>query len=243
MAKSGSASDAATVEFHHKISTIEDIAVDVQNNAIATPLKEFATIMSAINDAIEGYTTHQTFSIGAVDVHITPALAEINWSMGEITAATNRLQALGNTLAKSKNAKVSAASALAKLEASGKPDKDNKATDLVSRTSSAVESLTQELKVTIRILCGVELNRILIHCCTTLAKATMQFANAMESNEKKMSQAWLMAANGLKTGTEDKPASVVWNSTTTRLAMYGVDLKDSWVNRFDVAELDSSSNI
>jgi hypothetical protein len=136
-----------------------------------------------------------------------------------------------------------AASALAKLEASGKPDKNNRAHDLVTTTTSLVESLTQEVKVSVRILCGFELNRILVHCCQTLAKAVVKFADEMEANEKKLSQAWIMAANGLDTGGD---IASTWKSVMTRLDLHmppGADLEGSWVKDFDVSQLDNSSNI
>lgn len=112
--------------------------------------------------------------------------------------------------------------------------------DLVTTTTSFVESLTQEVKVSIRVLCGFELNRILVHCCQTLAKAVIKYADEMETNEKKLSQAWMMAANGLDTGAD--PAST-WKSVKTRLDLHGADLEGSWVSAFDVSQLDNSSNI
>ena len=113
----------------------------------------------------------------------------------------------------------------------------------MTTTTSLVESLTQEVKVSVRILCGFELNRILVHCCQTLAKAVVKFADEMEANEKKLSQAWIMAANGLDTGGD---IASTWKSVMTRLVLHmppGEDLEGSWVKDFDVSQLDNSSNI
>jgi hypothetical protein len=135
---------------------------------------------------------------------------------------------------------VKAADALARLEASGKPDKGNKANDLVSTTTALHESLTQEVKVTVRLLCAFELNRILVHMGKTLAKATIKIADEMEAMERKLTQSWIQAANSLDTGSS--PEST-WDSVMTRLKLHGAVLDDSWVSAFDASSLDNSSNI
>ena len=240
LSQSGGASDVATADFQQQMSSIAERIPMGCETSVTAALSEFSKIMSTTSSAIESFATHQTFSVGAVEAHIAPALYEVGMCMSEITAASTRLKALRKALVNAENAKVSAASALAKLEASGKPDKDNKAAGLIVARTAAVESLTQEVKVSVRVLCGVEYNRILIHCCKTLAKATMEYANAMETNETNLSQVWMMAANGLETGTD---ASAVWKSTVNRLALHGANLEGSWVSVFDVAELDNSSSI
>ena len=110
----------------------------------------------------------------------------------------------------------------------------------MTTSTSLVESLTQEVKVSVRILCGFELNRVLVHCCQTLAKAVVKFADEMEANEKKLSQAWIMAANGLDAGGD---IASTWKSVMTRLNLHGAKLEGSWVSAFDVSQLDNSSNI
>ena len=71
---------------------------------------------------------------------------------------------------------------------SGKPDKGNKAHDAVTNTEKAVDSLVQEVKVSVRVMCGFELNRVMIHLCTTCAEAIVQFATEMEAREVKLSK-------------------------------------------------------
>ena len=63
----------------------------------------------------------------------------------------------------------------------------NKAHDAVTNTEKAVDSLVQEVKVSVRVMCGFELNRVMIHLCTTCAEAIVQFATEMEVREVKLS--------------------------------------------------------
>jgi hypothetical protein len=241
LGKVGGASDQATTDLTTKINAISEITTGADgDSSIISALGDFQSIVSVVNGAFEGFTTHQTFGYGVASVHLLPATHEVGACFSEVTVTMNRLKTLRKALTSSEKAKANAASALAKLEASGKPDKNNRAHDLVTTSTSLVESLTQEVKVSVRILCGFELNRVLVHCCQTLAKAVVKFADEMEANEKKLSQAWIMAANGLDAGGD---IASTWKSVMTRLNLHGAKLEGSWVSAFDVSQLDNSSNI
>ena len=236
----GANSDKANIDIRAKLGSIADITANAQgDSAIITSLNEFQTIMNGCNSVIEQYSSHQGGQNELVAQIIYPATLEAATLFSEITAGMKRLAALRKTLRSAESSKASAASSLAKLEASGKPDKGNKAHDLVSSTETLVDSLTQEAAVSVRVLCGFELNRVVVYLCQVVAKATIKFADKMAAKETTLSKAWMAAASNLDAGD---PAST-WKSTMVRLEIYGADLEDSWVKDFDPSDLDQSSNI
>ena len=93
--------------------------------------------------------------------------------------------------------------------------------------------------MSVRVLCGFELNRVSSFFCKTLSMAIMKFAQEMEAKEKIKAQSWMSAATDLDTGDVEKN----WKSTLVRLDLHGADMEGSWVSEFNPADLDNSSNI
>ena len=233
-------SDKASESLNQTMSTIADITEQAQgDSSIMKALSDFQTIAGSYSSSMGLAATHQNDQNALVLRHVLPATTEITLLFDEISKTMVRLTTLRKTLKSAESSKANAAAALAKLEASGKPDKGNKCHDAVAATAALTESLTQEVAVSVRVLCGFELNRVSSFFCKTLSMAIMKFAQEMEAKEKIMAQSWMSAATDLDTGDVEKN----WKSTLVRLDLHGADMEGSWVSEFNPADLDNSSNI
>ena len=106
LGKAGGASDQATIDLTTKINLISEITTGADgDNAIISALGDFQSIVSVVNGAFEGFTTHQTFGYGVASVHLLPATHEVGVCFSEITVAMNRLKTLRKALTSSEKAK------------------------------------------------------------------------------------------------------------------------------------------
>ena len=145
-----------------------------------------------------------------------------------------RVDKLRASLRKAETNKSNAENALARLEASGKPDKNNKAHELVDSSTATVDSLTKEMAVTVRVVCAFEMKRVLLFVGTTVAKALVAYAEGMEQKERDLQQSWAAAAVKL-----DPNVPGVWKSSLVRLQLYGAAVQGSWLSTFEENGLDS----
>ncbi len=229
----GAQADKATDDVAGKLAALADITTAAEGGGdLQDGLAGFAATMGAVNSAIQAFATHQVDGGELVAKKLFPVLNELNASLDEITQAFARLATLRKALASAESAKTSAAKALAKLEGQGKEDKGMKAHNLVKSTEAAVESLTQELAVSIRVLCAFELQRVALHAATRVARAVSSFASEMEAKENDLKQSWAAAALKL-----DDDVASTWNSTLVRLQLHGAEVDGTWLKDFDIATL------
>ena len=229
----GAQADKATDDVASKLAAFSDITTAAEGSGeLPNVLAGFSATMNAVNSAVQASATHHVGSGELVAKKLFPVLNELNASFDEITQTFARLAALRKDLARAESAKKSAAQALAKLEGQGKEDKGMKAHNLVKSTEAAVESLTQELAVSIRVLCAFELQRVVLHAATRVARAVSSFASAMEAKENDLKQSWAAAA--LKV---DDDVQSTWSSAMVRLELHGAEVDGTWLKDFDVSTL------
>lgn len=232
----GSATDKAYDDLTSKLAALSTISSSSESgpDSVKEALSSFADIMNQANNAIENYATHMYGAKEMASTHLSPALVEVQKSLDEVNSCLIRVDKLGAVLKKAESRKKSAETSLANLEASGKPDKNNKAHDLVESTTSQVDSLTKELAVTVRAVCAFEMKRALLFIGRTVAKAVLAYAEGMEQKERDLQQSWAAAAMKL-----DPDVPGTWKSSLVRLKLHGAAVDGSWLSTFSENGLDS----
>ena len=226
----GAACDKAYDDLTSKLASLSTITAESESapTCLKTPLASFADIMSAANNAIENYATHMYGAGEMAKTHLVPALTETVKCLDEMNQCLIRVDKLKAMLHKAQINKKNAENALARLEASGKPDKNNKAHDLVDSTTAIEDSLTLEVAVTVRVVCAFEMKRVVLFVATTVAKALVAYADGMEQKERDLQQSWAAAAVKL-----DPNVPGVWKSALVRLQLHGAAVEGSWLSSFD----------